>query len=246
MFAREAFVAEVSADLEQLVDAAHEQPLEIKLQRDAQIKIAAERVVMGLERLRRRAAGNRLHHRRLDFHEAAVVEKIPDLVDDLAALEEHFLHLRIRDQIEVTLAIANFGVFEPVPFRRRRAQRFGENGEAQSSLMEISPVLVVNSVPCHADEIAEVEVLENIELFVAENIFLRINLDAPALVADVNEHGFAHVAMRGDAPGQRHFAAFDVIGAGGIAGFGGRKFVLERINALGAQGGEFGLALFDQ
>ena len=58
------------------------------------------------------------------------------------------------------------------------------------SLTEISPVLVVNSVPLHADEIAEVEVRENVELFVAERIFLRVNLDAPALVAHVNEHGF--------------------------------------------------------
>ena len=65
--AREAFVAEVAPDLKQLVNAADEQALEVKLQRDAQIKIAAERVVKGLERLRRRAAGNRLHHGRLDF-----------------------------------------------------------------------------------------------------------------------------------------------------------------------------------
>ena len=84
------------------------------------------------------------------------------------------------------------------------------------------------------------------KLFVAENIFLRIHLDASALVADVNEHGLAHVAMRGDASGERHFAAFDIICARGVAGFRRRKFVLERVNALGAQRGELGLALFDQ
>src|ERR1022692_4503834 len=54
VFAREAFVAEVAADLEHLVHAADEQALEIQFQRDAQIKIAAERVVMRLEGLRRR------------------------------------------------------------------------------------------------------------------------------------------------------------------------------------------------
>ena len=129
-----------------LVHAADEQPLVIKLQRDAQIKFAAERVVIGLERLRRRAAGNRLHHRRLDFHIAAPVEEIPDFADDGAALEHHVLHVGIRDQIEIALAVADFGVFEAVPFAGRRAQRLGEDGEA-ASLMEISPVLVVNSVP---------------------------------------------------------------------------------------------------
>ena len=32
----------------------------------------------------------------------------------------------LRDQIEVTLAVADLGVFQPVPFRRRRTQRLGE------------------------------------------------------------------------------------------------------------------------
>ncbi len=88
--------------------------------------------------------------------------------------------------------------------------------------------------------------LENVELLVAQDIFLRVSLDASALVADVNEHGLAHVAMRGDASGQRHFAAFNVIVARRLAGFRRRKFIPERVNALRAQGGELGLALFDQ
>ena len=41
---------------------------------------------------------------------------------------------------------------------------------------------MVNSVPLDADEIAEVEVLEDVELLVAEDIFLRVDLDAAALV----------------------------------------------------------------
>jgi hypothetical protein len=49
VFAREAFVAEVAADLEHLVHAADQQALEIQFQRDAQVKIAAQRVVMVLK-----------------------------------------------------------------------------------------------------------------------------------------------------------------------------------------------------
>ena len=77
-------------------------------------------------------------------------------------------------------------------------------------------------------------------------IFLRVNLEPAALVAHVNEHGFAHFAVRGDAPGDGDFAAFGVIVARMLAGFRRRKFVFERVNALGAQRGELGLALFDQ
>ena len=76
---------------------------------------------------------------------------------------------------------------------------------------------------------------ENVELLVAEDVFLRVNLDAAALVAHVNEHGFAHVAVRGDAPGHGHFAAFRVIVARLLAGFRGRELVFERENALGLQ-----------
>ncbi len=215
------------------------------LRRDAQIKFAAERVVKGLERLRRRAAGNRLHRRRLDLDVAAFVEKIPDFVDDFAALEHHVLHVGIRDQVEIALAIADFGVFEAVPFRGRRAQRLGENREA-GKLDGNFAGLGGEQRAFDADKIREIKMREDAELLVAQNIFLRVTLDAAALVAHVNEHGLAHVAMRGDAAGHGNFAAFDVIAARPGAGFAGREFILERVNALGAQGGELGLALFDE
>ena len=88
--------------------------------------------------------------------------------------------------------------------------------------------------------------LEDVKRLIAENILLRVSLDAPALVADVDEHGLAHVAVRRDASGERHFAAFDIIVARLLAGFRRCEFVLERVNALGAERGELGLALFDQ
>ena len=217
----------------------------IQLQRDAQIKVAAERVVKGLERLRRRAAGNRLHRGRLDLDVAAFVEKIPDLMDDGATLEHHVLHVGIRDQVQITLAVADLGVFQPVIFCGWRTQGFGENHEAREFHGNFAG-LGREQRSVHADEVAEVEVLENVELFITQDIFLRISLNASALVTHINEHGLAHLAMRGNASGQRDFAAFDIIGACGGARFRRRKFVLERVNALGAECGELGFALFDQ
>ena len=43
--------------------------------------------------------------------------------------------------------------------------------------------------------------LEDVKLRVAQRLLLRIDLHAPGLVAPVDEDGLAHVAMRGDAPG---------------------------------------------
>jgi hypothetical protein len=52
--------------------------------------------------------------------------------------------------------------------------------------------------------------------------------------------------MRGDAAGERDFATFGVMFTRVPASFAGRELVLERVNALRAQCGELGLALFDQ
>ena len=83
-------------------------------------------------------------------------------------------------------------------------------------------------------------------MLVAEGVFLRVNLEASGLVAHVKEHGLAHFTVRGDASGDGYFAAFGVIFPRVGARFGGREFVFERVNALGAQRGEFGPALFDE
>ena len=52
--------------------------------------------------------------------------------------------------------------------------------------------------------------------------------------------------MRGDASGDGNFPAFEAIVARLGAGLAGREFVFERVNALRAQDGELGFALFDQ
>ena len=245
MLPRKAFVAEVAADLEYLVHAAHEQALQIQLQRDAQVKITAERVVMRLERLGRRAAGDRLHHRRFHFHKSVRVQKAADLSDDLTALEKNVLHLRVRHQIEVTLAVADFRVFEPVPLGRRRAQRLGQDDKAGGFDGNFAG-FGGEQRSFHPDKIGQVEMGKYVPLFITEDIFLGVNLDAAALVAHIDEHALAHVAVRGDAAGHGHFPAFSVILPRPGAGFGRRKFVPERVNAVLPQRGELGLALFNQ
>ena len=84
----ETFVAEVAVDLIDAVESAHDQPLQIKLGGDAEIKIHVERVVMRHERARDRATGNGLHHRRLDFDESMRVEGTAHRLHHLRALEK--------------------------------------------------------------------------------------------------------------------------------------------------------------
>jgi hypothetical protein len=93
--------------------------------------------------------------------------------------------------------------------------------------------------------------LKTCQLLVAQRILLRVNLDAPALIAHVHEDGFAHVAMRRDTAGDGDLRAFrqfaGVEPAAGVVAFAvGRELVLERVNALAFEGGELGPALFDE
>ena len=80
--ARDAFVAEVAVHLENLVETADEQSLQIKLRRDPQKEIDPERLVMGAERLRRRAACDRLQHRRFHFLKPARLHEAPHLAHE--------------------------------------------------------------------------------------------------------------------------------------------------------------------
>ena len=89
-----------------LLDAAHDEPLQIELGRDAHVERHVERVVMRDERARQRAARHRLHHRRLDLEEAARDQKLANRRDDTAAHLEHAPRVRVDDQIEIALPVA--------------------------------------------------------------------------------------------------------------------------------------------
>src|SRR6185369_6379679 len=69
MTSRNAFVAEVAADLEHAVKAAYQHALQVKFERDAQNEVYAERVVVRVKWLRGRAASDVLQHGCFDFNE---------------------------------------------------------------------------------------------------------------------------------------------------------------------------------
>ena len=161
VFSRDAFVAEVAIQFEDLVEAADEQTLEIKFRRDAQIKIEPERLVMRAERLGRRAARDRLQHRRFHFEKTALLHETPDLAHDRDSFLENVARLLVRQQIEITLPVTRFDVLQAVPFFRQRPQRFSEHFE-RVDLQRRLAGLGEKTFALDADEIAEVEQVENL------------------------------------------------------------------------------------
>ena len=68
----------VAEDAAQLVDPrepADDEPLEVELERDPQVEIDVERVVVGRERPGQGSAGDRLQHRCFHFEIAALVQE---------------------------------------------------------------------------------------------------------------------------------------------------------------------------
>ena len=107
-----ALVAEVAVDLVDALEAADDQALQVQLRRDAQEEVHVERVVVRHEGPRRRAAGDGLHHRRLDFDVAARVELTAKGGDNFGAGDERFANVGVGDEIEIALPDAGFHVLE--------------------------------------------------------------------------------------------------------------------------------------
>ena len=156
--ARDAFVAEIAVDLEDLGEAADEQPLEVEFRRDPHVEIDAERVVLGDKRTRGGPAREGLHHGRLDLGEFARLEKAADFADDFAAEQEHATGLLADDEIDVALAITLLHIGEAVPLARNGPERLRENFQiGKTDCLFAGLGGEERSFP--ADEIAEIEEL---------------------------------------------------------------------------------------
>jgi hypothetical protein len=116
----DALVAEDAADLEDPVDAADDEPLEVELERDAQRHVEVERVEVGRERPGRRAAVHRLQDRRLDLDEAVAVQHVAHGPHDGGAVVHHPAAVGVDDEVDVALPDPQLGVGEAVVLVRQR------------------------------------------------------------------------------------------------------------------------------
>ena len=114
MLVRDTLVAEVLADLVDLLHAAHDQAFQVQLGGDPQVEVAVELVVVGDERLGERAAVPGLEDGRLDLDEALAVEVAADGRDHARADKEVLARLLVHQQVEVALAVARLGVGQSV------------------------------------------------------------------------------------------------------------------------------------
>src|ERR1044071_5014225 len=126
------------------------------------------------ERFGRRAAGNRLHHRGLDFDEAAAVEKFSHFADDFTAQQKRLAHLIVEPEIEIALSEPRLDVLDAVPFFRQRPDGFAKNGETFDTHGKFTG-MSRKQLAGDADDVAEIdEMFELVERLIAEDFFLEV------------------------------------------------------------------------
>ena len=154
---RKALIAKDTADFVNAFKPADEQPLEMQLECDAEKQVAIQRVVVGLKRTRMAAAGNFLQHRRLHVDEPTLVQQTSHRRDDLAARAKHLAHLRVGDQVDVSLPVANLDVLQAVPLLGHWSQRLRQQLERVHLERDLTALRPKDGAG-HSDDVAHIEI----------------------------------------------------------------------------------------
>ena len=198
---RQPLVAEAAVDLIDALEAAHHQPLQVEFRRHAQVEVSPQRVVVRDEGPRRGAARNRVHHRRLDFEIAALVQERAQCRDDARAGAEHFAHAGVHDEVEIALPIADLQVREATVLLRQRPHGLGEQREALGLHGQLALVRA-HQRAMHPHDVAQIpQLLERPVGRGAHAVLSDIALDAPAGILQSEEAGAPHHPAQHDAAG---------------------------------------------
>ena len=199
MAVREPLVAKRAPEVVDVLQAPHDAAIQVQLDRDAQVHVDVERVVVRHEWPRRGAARERLQHRRLDLREAASAQEVVDRLDHLRALEEHLARARVREQVQFAVAVARALVAHPVVAVGRGPQRLGQHRARAHRQRQLPALRHVHDARDRHD-VADVEVEQRVVGLPAERLQTRHDLHRTRLVAHVEERRLRVPAARDQAP----------------------------------------------
>ena len=155
-------VAEVAANLIDALKSADDEPLQIELGGDAQIKVCVERVVVGDERAGAGSTGNLLENGRLDLRKSGLVEDTAHRAQYRGALLKGLLDAVVDHEVDVALTVAQLRVVELVVCHAVLILHDGQRLEALREHRQLLCMdgdfarLCAESISAHADEVADV------------------------------------------------------------------------------------------
>ena len=139
----------------------------------------------------------RQQDRRLHFKVVTRVHEAPDRRHQLAPQHEPRPHLVVGDQVRLALPEPLLHVLQPVPLLRRRPQRLAEHRRRPRLHRRLARPSV-DEPPAHADEVAEVQRLQQLEVSAGE-VAAQLRLHPTSPVAQVQERDAPHVPHARDA-----------------------------------------------
>jgi len=151
----------------------------------------------------RRAAGNRLKHRRLNLEVTSPLHEPADRRDDLEASLEDVTHLGIRNEVHVALTVARLGVGEPMILLGQRPKRLRQQGDLAGLHRELAPAASQHDAR-GADPVAEVEVFGGRETPVTQDVQATEQLQLTSSVAKNQKSELALIALRHEASCDRN------------------------------------------
>ncbi len=152
----DALVAERPAELEDPLDAADAQPLEVQLRRDAQVQVQVVGVDVGEERPGVGAAVDLLQDRRLDLQKALADQGFADGVQHTAAGPDEVARLGVDRQVDVAGAHPRLLVGQPLPLVGQRAQALADQSPAAHH-QRLRALLAVAHRAGHLDQVAQID-----------------------------------------------------------------------------------------
>ena len=157
--------------------------------------------MVGDEGPRQGAAVERLQNGRLDLDEAVLVEPAADLADGAGAQGEEAAALLVGHQVELALPVAGLDILEAVELAGRRPQALRQQSPAVDRQRQLTAAPGRQSRPLDPDDVADVEVDEQLEGLGPEQVLAGVQLDLAAAVAEVEEGRLAVAAAGDDAAG---------------------------------------------
>ncbi len=122
-------------------------------------------------------------------------------------------------EVEIALAIARLHVFQAMPLFGHGEQRLGK----ELQLFGVDAQFAgagAEEVAVHADDVADIEQLEELIIALAHGVLLHVDLQTLAVLLEVGEAGLAHVAQGHEAAGDAdaHFGGQLFGGLGAVRG----------------------------
>ena len=208
VFPPHALVAEVPPDLVDALQAAHEQALQVQLERDPQVQVHVEVSVVRDERPGHRAPRDRLQDRRLDLDVPVLVQVGSDRAQGLGArVDQPLPRVGVGREVQVALSLLELGVLEAVPLLGQGAERLREHREPLDEDRQLA--LARGPDPAgRAHDVAEIDLRQQ-RAALRLGLLVDDELDVTRPVAQDQERELPHVALQHDAAGHRPASLVD-------------------------------------